>query len=114
MRIETVYFRDFPPFADAQLTFPKVETPGKGELHLLVGQNGTGKTRLLSLLAAALGNRFEHPAATSPAHPEAAKTAFVPKRHLSAGFYLASFRSSTFTQIYQDAPLARVRGNVTP
>ena len=59
MRIETVYFRDFPPFADAQLTFPKVETPGKGELHLLVGQNGTGKTRLLSLLAAALGNRTE-------------------------------------------------------
>ena len=59
MRIETVYFRDFPPFADAQLTFPKVETPGKGELHLLVGQNGTGKTRLLSLLAAALGNRAE-------------------------------------------------------
>ena len=32
-----------------------------------------------SLAAAALGNRFEHPAATSPAHPEAAKTAFVPK-----------------------------------
>ena len=59
MRIETVYFRDFPPFADAQLTFPKVETPGKGELHLLVGQNGTGKTRLLSLLAAALGNPNE-------------------------------------------------------
>ena len=59
MRIETVYFRDFSPFADAQITFPKVETPGKGELHLLVGQNGTGKTRLLSLLAAALGNRAE-------------------------------------------------------
>ncbi len=59
MRIETVYLRDFPPFADAQLTFPKVETQEKGELHLLVGQNGTGKTRLLSLLAAALGNRTE-------------------------------------------------------
>ncbi len=59
MRIETVYLRGFPPFADQQLSFPEVNAPGKGELHLLVGQNGTGKTRLLCLLAAALGNRKE-------------------------------------------------------
>lgn len=59
MRIETVYLRGFPPFADAQLSFPAVDAPGKGELHLFVGQNGTGKTRLLCLLAAALGNRSE-------------------------------------------------------
>ena len=65
MRIETVYLRGFPPFADTQLTFPAVDAPGKGELHLFVGQNGTGKTRLLCLLAAALGNRSELDARTS-------------------------------------------------
>ena len=59
MRIEKVYLRGFPPFGDAQLTFPPTDVPGKGELHLLVGQNGTGKTRLLCLLAAAFGNRSE-------------------------------------------------------
>ena len=59
MRIEAVYLRGFPPFADTQLSFPAVDAPGKGELHLFVGQNGTGKTRLLCLLAAALGNRSE-------------------------------------------------------
>ncbi len=61
MRVEKVYLRGFPPFGDADLTFPtvEVEVEGKGELHLLVGQNGTGKTRLLCLLAAAFGNRTE-------------------------------------------------------
>lgn len=65
MRIETVYLRGFPPFANTQLTFPAADALGKGELHLLVGQNGTGKTRLLCLLAAALGNRSELDARTS-------------------------------------------------
>ena len=65
MRIETVYLRDFPPFDNAPLSFPVVDAPGKGELHLFVGQNGTGKTRLLCLLAAAFGNRSELDARTS-------------------------------------------------
>lgn len=59
MRIETAYFEDFEPFApQTQITFPPKPGGSKlGEVHLLVGANGSGKTRLLCLLAAALGNR---------------------------------------------------------
>ena len=56
MRISQVAFRDFPPFADAIVEFLPGATDGAGEVHLLTGQNGTGKTRLLCLLAAACGN----------------------------------------------------------
>ncbi len=58
MRIEAVYLKAFPPFADAFMEFPASDKAGKlGEVHLLTGQNGTGKTRLLCLLAAACGNK---------------------------------------------------------
>jgi energy-coupling factor transporter ATP-binding protein EcfA2 len=56
MRISQVAFRNFPPFADAIVEFPPSASDGAGEVHLLTGQNGTGKTRLLCLLAAACGN----------------------------------------------------------
>ncbi len=48
----------FPPFGTFQLELPAVpEKPADlGEVHLFTGVNGTGKTRLLSVLAAALGN----------------------------------------------------------
>lgn len=66
MRIQAVAFRGFAPFADGEIEFPSsaeaevrrkdVESQKLGMVHLLTGQNGTGKTRLLSLLAAACGN----------------------------------------------------------
>lgn len=60
MRIEALAVQDFPPFADAELTFPaKPEGSKLAEVQILTGQNGTGKTRLLSILAAALGNESE-------------------------------------------------------
>ena len=60
MRIEAVAFKNFPPFADATVEFPvRAEGCQLGEVHLLTGQNGSGKTRLLCLLAAACGNRAE-------------------------------------------------------
>lgn len=60
MRIEALAVQDFPPFADAELTFPtKPEGSKLAEVQILTGQNGTGKTRLLSILAAALGNNSE-------------------------------------------------------
>ena len=69
MRIEAAAFQDFPPFREGFITFPCRQAPDdsvaagaaipKGEVHLLTGQNGTGKTRLLSLLAAACGNPNE-------------------------------------------------------
>lgn len=60
MRIEAVTFKNFPPFADATVEFPQRAADSQlGEVHLLTGQNGSGKTRLLCLLAAACGNRVE-------------------------------------------------------
>ncbi len=57
MRIAQVAFRNFPPFADAMIEFPQsAASNGLGEVQLLTGQNGTGKTRLLCVLAAACGN----------------------------------------------------------
>ncbi len=50
---------DFPPFGKARFSFPAAPDntpPNLAEVHLLTGVNGTGKTRLLCLLAAALGN----------------------------------------------------------
>ncbi len=60
MRIESVTLKNFPPFADATIPFPERAANSQGgEVHLLTGQNGSGKTRLLCLLAAACGNRSE-------------------------------------------------------
>lgn len=49
---------DFPPLGKFVLEFPPVkEKPVElAEVHLLTGVNGTGKTRLLAVLAAMLGN----------------------------------------------------------
>ena len=56
MRIEAVGFRGFPPFTDSTIEFPELDCDSLAEVHLLAGRNGTGKTRLLCLLAAACGN----------------------------------------------------------
>lgn len=56
MRIECIAMRKFPPFADGMISFPPTEEKGLAEVHLLTGQNGSGKTRLLCALAAACGN----------------------------------------------------------
>ena len=49
---------DFPPFGKFEIHFPEVENKSAdlAEVHLLTGINGTGKTRILSLLAALLGH----------------------------------------------------------
>ena len=47
----------FPPFADQEIEFPENSfSMPLAETHILTGINGTGKTRFLSVLAAALGN----------------------------------------------------------
>jgi energy-coupling factor transporter ATP-binding protein EcfA2 len=50
---------DFPPFGKLALELPPVpdKPDALGEVHLFTGVNGTGKTRLLSLIAAMLGNQ---------------------------------------------------------
>lgn len=59
MKILGVYLRAMAPFADQPLIFPSKSATDLAEVHFFVGQNGTGKTRLLSLLAAACGNPYE-------------------------------------------------------
>jgi len=49
---------NFAPFGKFQLEFPVVANKPEnlGEVHLFTGVNGTGKTRILSILCAMLGN----------------------------------------------------------
>lgn len=59
MRIAGAYLRDFEPFADQAVSFGRKLDAQLADVHFFVGQNGTGKTRLLSLIAAACGNTAE-------------------------------------------------------
>jgi hypothetical protein len=57
MRTIAFASKSFPPFSDDKtIFFPARQEPGLAEVHLLTGENGTGKTRLLCALAAAYGN----------------------------------------------------------
>src|ERR1039458_2482158 len=48
----------FPPFGGLELELPAIKDKPNdlAEVHLFTGVNGTGKTRLLSLICAMLGN----------------------------------------------------------
>ncbi len=57
MRLTQVTTKNFPPFADGSIPFPAApRATGLAEVQLFTGENGTGKTRLLAALIAALGN----------------------------------------------------------
>ena len=59
MSIVGAYLSDFEPFRDQVIKFGPRAASNLADVHFFVGQNGTGKTRLLSLLAAACGNPAE-------------------------------------------------------
>lgn len=54
----TILASGLEPFGELEVEFPPVEDKRAdlGEVHLFTGVNGTGKTRLLALMAALLGN----------------------------------------------------------
>ena len=56
MRISAIRLKRLPPFEDVTLVFPKKQEERIGEVQIITGQNGTGKTRLLCALACVLGN----------------------------------------------------------
>jgi hypothetical protein len=60
-RITKIEFGGFDPIADGQvMEFPeKPANSKKAEVQLFTGENGTGKTRILSLLAAGCGDSYE-------------------------------------------------------
>jgi len=68
MRIECAAFIAFPPFADGRISFPEAKESDSGlaEVQLITGENGSGKTRLLSALAAACGNATDLNARHAP------------------------------------------------
>jgi len=55
--IRSIEAKKFPPFSDFHLELPPVDGKPEdlGEVHLFTGVNGTGKTRILSVIAAMLG-----------------------------------------------------------
>ena len=57
MRIDRIELRNFKMFAQATFEFPRAMNgpPDAGSFHVLIGENGTGKTSILDALAAALG-----------------------------------------------------------
>ncbi|MGL4421331.1 MAG: AAA family ATPase, partial [Gemmataceae bacterium] len=60
-RFENLVFEKFEPFVNGQkLLFPEKDSQcAKAEVQLLTGENGTGKTRVLAVLAAIMGNQQE-------------------------------------------------------
>jgi predicted ATP-binding protein involved in virulence len=56
MRITAIRLKHLPPFEEVLLKFPEKQEEKIGEVQIITGQNGTGKTRLLCALASALGN----------------------------------------------------------
>ena len=59
MKFRWITLKSFAPFAAGMIEFPEIVQQGVAETHLITGQNGCGKTRLLCALAAASGNRSE-------------------------------------------------------
>ena len=57
MRLTQLTMKSFAPFADGEMKFPPVDGDcGLAEVHMFTGENGTGKTRVLAALMAAMGN----------------------------------------------------------
>jgi AAA15 family ATPase/GTPase len=59
VRLESITFKGFPPFSDATFDFPARKNTTVAEVQIITGQNGTGKTRLLSALSSAFGNSLD-------------------------------------------------------
>ncbi len=55
MRIDRLELRNFKKFADSAFDFPRPANNAGGSFHVLIGENGSGKTTILDAAAVALG-----------------------------------------------------------
>ena len=60
MRIDRLTIKNFKGFAERTFTFDRSidAPPGAGSFHVLIGQNGQGKTSALDAIAVAVGGWF--------------------------------------------------------
>ncbi|MDB5310311.1 MAG: hypothetical protein JWO38_4513 [Gemmataceae bacterium] len=61
MRIDRLELRNFKKYADATFEFPRPVAGAGGSFHVLIGENGSGKTTILDAAAVALGVWLERP-----------------------------------------------------
>jgi predicted ATP-binding protein involved in virulence len=55
MRITKIHLQNIGVFEDTTIEFPEKTDPDKAEIHILTGENGTGKSTLLYVLASIFG-----------------------------------------------------------
>lgn len=55
MKIQALYLENIGVFNSLKIAFPEKKDTGKAEIHILTGQNGTGKSTILYALATAFG-----------------------------------------------------------
>ena len=70
MRIDRLELKNFKKYEDATFEFPRSHdaAPGNGSFHVLIGENGSGKTTILDAAAVALGVWLEQPPDSSLAN----------------------------------------------
>lgn len=54
MRIQSIHLQKVGPFEDQKIVFPEKPLPG-AEIHILVGENGSGKSTAIHGLASHFG-----------------------------------------------------------
>jgi len=60
LRIEKLEIKNIGPFADATFTFPEKKDKTKAEIHIFTGENGTGKSTILQVLASVYSHDFKN------------------------------------------------------
>ena len=58
-RIESLEINKIGAFEHLKMDFPKKIDPEKAEIHILTGENGTGKSTVLEMLASCADNSNE-------------------------------------------------------
>jgi predicted ATP-binding protein involved in virulence len=58
VRFDQIEIKQVGPFGNLLLQFKPSPKPGKAEIHILTGENGTGKTTILELLAGSFNKRI--------------------------------------------------------